>query len=71
MAELSAYRLVAEMAAAQERAGMYPQAAELWQQAESMAQSAVTRQWCEGRRRLCLRALSRSCALKHLRRTAG
>ncbi|HEJ7994552.1 TPA: ANR family transcriptional regulator [Serratia liquefaciens] len=58
------YRQLTAAAAALERAGIYPEAAEQWRQAWQLAPGAKSRFWCEVRQARCLRETpqeSQSC----------
>lgn len=53
------YRQLAAAAAALERAGIYPEAAEQWRQAGQLAPGVQSRFWCEVRQARCLREIPR------------
>ncbi|EHN8908231.1 ANR family transcriptional regulator [Enterobacter ludwigii] len=53
------YRQLTAAAAALERAGIYPEAAEQWRQAWQLAPGAKSRFWCEVRQARCLREIPR------------
>lgn len=53
------YRQLSAAAAALERAGIYPDAAEQWRQAGALAPGERSRFWCEVREARCLRATPR------------